>query len=263
MSWTLLKGTLYQRRTGLIWYSVGLASYAAMMAWFYEYLAKVDIESYLKMFPKGFIEFFAGSAISMSTFGGFVSAEFMGFMWVLIAGAAIMTYAVKAISGEIGGQTMELLLTQPLSRSALVLTRIVGMLVVDALIVVATVVPMWLVVLWRGYEGIHFGALAGVAFLLLAAVGGVTLAASSASRSAARPAGIVGGLLGVMWMTHALRDLADWADSLEVVNLFRYWEPARLMNEGTTMASAWWVLGAIAVVSCAVAVVIFARRDVT
>jgi len=40
-----------------------------------------------------------------------------------------------------------------------------------------------------------------------------------------------------------------WAEALEVVNIFKYWQPADLVEHGTMPTEAWWVLGGIALVS--------------
>lgn len=56
---------------------------------------------------------------------------------------------------------------------------------------------------------------------------------------------------------------SSWAEKLEVVNIFKYWRPAELIEKGTMPTEAWFVLGGVAVVTLVASVFVFARRDVT
>ena len=65
-----------------------------------------------------------------------------------------------------------------------------------------------------------------------------------------------------MWILHFMAAQAEWAKQLEVVNLFRYWKPAELVENGSMPAEAWWVLAGVALVSLVASVIVFSRRDV-
>ncbi|MFA5844328.1 MAG: ABC transporter permease subunit [Coriobacteriia bacterium] len=265
MSWTLLRGTLHQRRWGLFWYCVGLATYGGYMAYFYPSIAKVDLDQFLKAIPSELYRFMAGSSVSFNTFGGFLATEYTGFMWVLIAGAAIIAYAARTFGGEVEAGTMELLLSMPVSRVSLAFTRIVGLVVVDAAVVASSFVPIWLVARDQRVEftPAHLWVLGGVGFLLMLLLGAFALAVSSVTRGSGVSAGVTGGVVAAMWLMHFLRDVADWADVFEPVNIFKYWDPARLVEKGTAAPETWWVLAVSSVVLMAVSVVAFSRRDVT
>ncbi len=264
MSWHLFKTTLYQRRTALLWYSVGLAFYSAFIVWYFPYMSQADLKELISSMPKELLAFFSGRSLSIFTFGGFLAIEYLGFMWILIASAAVMTFALKSYAGEIAAGTMELLLAQPISRRAVAVSRSAALAVYVIVLVLATVVPIQLTAEAYdiAYEAGHLWLFAGVGTLLLLAIGGVAMLAAAASRESGKPAGVLGGILGVMWLLHVLAENADWANALEPANIFRYWDPGTIIDAGTVESSVWWVLTGIAVVSLVASAVVFSRRDV-
>lgn len=264
MSWHVLKSTLYQRRTALLWYAVGLVSYSVMIVWYFPSLSKVNLEELLTSFPPEMLDFFAGSAVDMGTFGGYLAVEYLGFMWVLIMAAAAITFATKCLSGEVAAGTMELVLSQPVGRRTIVITRWVAMAAYLFVLMLATTVPIWLTAhaLDIAVDAGNIVLLTVVGFLLSLAIGSLAFALSSVSSESGRPAGIVGGVLGAMWVVSFMSENAKWAEALNPVNLFHYWEPARLLEEGTASAGAWWFFGALSVIGLVAAVLGFAKRDI-
>jgi ABC-2 type transport system permease protein len=264
MAWTLFTRTLYQRRTALLWYSLGLITYSAFIVWYFPYMQTANVQQYLESFPEELIQAFAGSAVNMSSIGGFLATEYLGLIWVAIVAAAVITFATKSLSSEVAGGTMELLLAQPVPRSVLVAVRWLAMAVYSAILVISTTVPIYLTALWRDVT-VDVGRLvllSAVGFLLTMATGGVAYALAALFKESGRPAGIVAGILVAMWLLSFMAANLEWAKSLNPLNLFHYWEPARMLDKGTASASAWIVYGVTAVITPVIAAIIFARRDV-
>jgi hypothetical protein len=65
-----------------------------------------------------------------------------------------------------------------------------------------------------------------------------------------------------MWLLSFMAANLEWAKALNAVNLFHYWEPARMLDKGTAAASAWVVYGVLAVAGPVIAAAVFSRRDV-
>lgn len=265
MNWTLFRATLHQRRTAMLWYAIGLVSYSVFIVAYYPTMQKIDITAYMANFPKELVAFFAGSLTELTTIGGYLATEYLGFIWVLIIAAAGITFATKALSSEIDAGTMELLMSQPLSRRTLVSTRAMALAFFLAVQLLATTVPIWLTarVVDVKVDAGNLAILAVGGFLMALALSGVAFLFSSASRESGKPAAIVGGVLGVMWILHFMATNSTWAEKLEVVNIFKYWRPAELIEEGTMPTEAWFVLGGVAIITLVASVFVFARRDVT
>ncbi len=262
MSLNLYFGTLRQRRVGLFWFAAGLVAYSWMMVWYWPLLG----DEYLKLvetMPPELLAAFVGSEVDLGTLGGFFQGEYLGLMWIAIVSSAMIAYSSKAIAGEIAVGTMELLLAQPISRLRFVLTRAAGLVTYAAALAVASFAPIQL--LGPSYDinlpvrTIALLYASGSLFML--AVGGFAFMLSAAMRDGSRPAAITGSLIGVMWVLQAISQLADFAKDLETVNLLKYWQPGVLINKGSVPDQTWWVYGGVAIVSLAVAVVVFMRRD--
>lgn len=263
MSLNLLLGTLRQRGQALFWFAFTLVAYGWMMVWYWPLMG----ESYSKIIesmPPEFIQAFAGADVDLTTLGGFMQTEYLGIMWIGIVASALILFASKMVSSEIGSGTMELLLTQPISRIRFIITRILALLACVGVLSVATVAPIQL--LGPGYDidlpAKTYLLLYATSILFMTAIGGFAFLVSAASRDGGKPAAITGGLLGVMWVLHAIAGLADFADSLEPFNLLKYWQPANLIDKGTVLTESWWVLGAVGVVTLTASVIVFMRRDV-
>ena len=264
MIWTLLRSALYQRRTALLWFAVSLVTYSVLITWYFPLIEQINFTQYIEAFPEEMLQAFAGSVIDMNTFGGFMATEYLGLIWVLIAGSAAIAFACKSLSSEVGAGTMEVVLSQPVPRRTLVLVRWLGMVVYLTVLVLATTVPIYLTALWQdiSVDAGNLVLFSGAALLLALAIGGLAFAFASVSSDSARPASIVGGLLGVMWVLSFLAGQMKWAEALNPVNLFHYWNPAKMLNDGAVSGGMWLVYGVVAVAGLVFALVAFGRRDV-
>lgn len=262
-SLNLFLGTLRQRWLSLFWFVFTLVAYGWMMAWYWPLMGE-SYSELIESMPPELIQAFAGADVDLATLGGFMQTEYLGIMWIGIVGSALILFSAKAIAGEIGAGTMELLLSQPISRMKLVLVRIAALFTWVIVLALATVAPIQVFgpaydidLPMRRYVLLY---LAAIVFML--AVGGIAFLVSAATRDGGKPAAVTGGLLGVMWVIHAIAGLADFAEALEPFNLLKYWQPATIIDKGTVAPETWWVLGSVAVVSLAASVFVFLRRDV-
>jgi len=178
--------------------------------------------------------------------------------------AAGIMFATKSFSSEIDAGTMEFLLAQPLSRRTLATTRVVALTVFLALLVASTVLPIQLTAasLDLTYDTGNLWLFGAVGLLLSLGISGIATLAACASRESGNPAGIVGGVLGLVWILHVLSANAEWPKRLEVVNLFKYWDSATIIDKGTVVGSAWLLLGGVALATLVTSVFVFSRRDV-
>lgn len=263
MSWNLFLGTMKQRRSALLWYSVTLVCYSWMMVWYWPLMGE-EYQKLVETMPPELMKAFAGGDVDMGTLGGFFQVEYLGLMWMGIVASAVILYASKAIAGEVSTGTMELLLTQPISRVRFVFTRIAAFAVFVFGLSAATFVPI--VVLGPTYEielsSEVFWLLFATGSLFMLAVGGIAFMLSAMMRDGGKPAAITGGLFGAMWILHAMSALADFADAFEPFNLVKYWQPADLINDAVVAPETWWVYGGVALVTLTVSVFAFVRRDV-
>ncbi len=234
------------------------------MVWFWPQFGDIGYDDLISSMPPELIALMGSSGADLGTLGGYFETEYLGLMWMLIVSSAVILYAMKAVAGEVSAGTMELTLAQPVSRMSLIVTRIAGLVVVSAALVVATIAPIQL--LGPGYDidisARAYALLYGVGMLFVLAVGGIALALSAGARESGKPTAIVGGLLGGMWIMHVLAEVSDLASWFEPLNLLKYWRPADIINEGAVTPEVWWVYAGVVAATFAIAVVRFVRRDV-
>ena len=264
MSWTLLRATFHQRRSSIFWYCFSLVLYSWMMVWFWDRMGGPYLEDMIKNYPAEVLALFGGNEVSFATMGGFFQIEYLGLMWLIIIGSAVVLFAVKAFASEINGGTMELVLAQPISRTKVAVTRVVAFMGYALLLNVATFVPIQLLGPTYGVElsdGI-FWTVFGLGMLFTLAIGGIAMLLSSMFRDGAKPAAIAAAVLLSFWIADMVANVSEAAEFFDPVNLVTYWQPGKIINGTEMSAEAWWVYGAVAVVTLMGSVVIFSRRDV-
>lgn len=106
--------------------------------------------------------------------------------------------------------------------------------------------------------------LASIAALLcFLAVGGVALLVSSCVRAGGRAVGWASAFLLISYALDYLAQVWSIAEPLGPLSVFRYLDPAAILGRGTIGAEDVAVLGGLAAVTIAVALVLVGRRDLT
>ena len=263
MSRTLFRATLHQHRTSMFWFAVGLVSYAWMMTWFYPTIGE-EYGKLIETFPPELLAIFGGSEVPFASLGGYFQTEYLGIMWILIVSAAVIIYASRSFAGEIAAGTMEFVLSHPVSRVQVALTRVAVLVVYAVVLAAASFVP--LEVFGPAYD-INLGwdvlwVLMAFGVLFILAVGGFAMMLSAIFKGSGRPGAIAAGVLGTLWIADLLSGASEIAGALDPANIIAYWQPGLIINGGEVAAEAWWLYGAIAAVTLVASVVIFTRRDV-
>jgi len=202
--------------------------------------------------------------------GGFGPAELLAFGWnhpiALAVGAAVaIVLASRAVAGEIEAGTLELVLSQPLSRGRYFAGQVVfaaaGLAVVSAAGGLAT----WLGQKVYGLSALGIGTLALVAanfFLLQAAWFGVTLAFSVFGREAGR-VGMAGFLIALLsYLAQVIAEMWPKAAFLRPYSPNSSYDPRVILKTGAIPLRSAAVLAGIAVAGLAFAFWRFQKRDI-
>jgi ABC-2 type transport system permease protein len=127
-----------------------------MMVGAYESIvADMDIDQLLESYPDFVTDMFAKSITSFGEFGGFITAEFIQWVWYLIIPAYLAMFCSGSVAGEVEQKTADILLSYPVSRKRFVAEKYL-----------ATLVPIGLITL-MGFAAIAVGTAAfGISFEL-------------------------------------------------------------------------------------------------
>ena len=262
MNVSLLTSALHRFRIPLLWYSVGLLFYGAIIVSIWP-LIDTDLYREVLATLTPVLEAMGGPTVTMGTLGGYLATESFGIFWILICSSALILYASRAIAGSVATGTVELTLAQPVSRAEFFVTRIVVLVIVDAVVVIASFIP--LVIMGPAFDLVipfdRFLMLCGVAFLFLLTIGMFTFMVSAFTRTSGHPAGIVGGILALMWMLSFAQYFMDWLTFMKPYNILTYWTPASIVDAGTFDPRMWFMYCSVIIVSAGIAYIGFLRRD--
>jgi ABC-2 type transport system permease protein len=201
----------------------------------------------------------------MRTFGGFMSVEVFSYMGIVL-GAYIAFLTASFVAGEIEQKSSELMLSLPVSRIYVILSRFATLLPIIVAIVVAMLLA---VVLGANFIGesvdtirFGYGMLFTAGFLL--AVGGGSMLLSALMSDGKKAAFGSIGILLAMFLVENIGSMVTSIDWARKLSLFHYAKVADFIANPTATIN-WGNLGillAVAVVFLALAVIVYQRRDI-
>lgn len=249
------------RRRGLIGWSTGLALFAAMMLAVYPTVRDDStFDDLLAEYPEGIRALFGGD-VSITSGGGFLSAELLSVLPILVSIMAIGA-AASLLAGDEEKGLIALILASPLRRRR-VITEVAAMTVITVLI------PMLVtaVVILGGGPSVRLdlavsktlGACVAVAvFALLHGMVTLTVAAATGRKSRATAVSAV--LLVAGYLAEIVGAIAGWAEPIQAASPYHYLIASQPAVEGLAVGATIIVLLASAAFGVA-SVLLFERRD--
>jgi len=91
-----------QKKMGIVIFSLFVFLFGLMMVGAYESIvADMDIDQLLESYPDFVTDMFAKSITSFGEFGGFITAEFIQWVWYLIIPAYLAMFCSGSVAGEV------------------------------------------------------------------------------------------------------------------------------------------------------------------
>ena len=222
-----------------------------------------DFDEVLANLPDG-LTAFLGEGLASFSAASIVGSRLFGTIALVIFIGFAVSRGARAIAGEEAEGTMELLVTQPISRTAIAVDKAVAAYGTLALLVLAQMV---LLLLLMPVAGLDFavanvvGASAGI-YLLASMFGSVAFAVGAATGrrglAVAAGAGVAGGLFFLGGLGQLIEALSPFA---EVSPFVRYDGVAALTDGAPPGTLA--VFAALTIALTALGVWAFGRRDLT
>jgi ABC-2 type transport system permease protein len=265
MNWTVLKASLQLRRASLAWYAVGITAYGWMIVAIFPLIKSsgyFDIVG--EVWSDDLLAAFGASGLGFGTIGGFLGIEYLSLIWVFIVGAAVIMFIAGALGGSVDDGTMEVTLSQPVSRVSVAFTSYLGMAVYGIVLNFVTVATIYLPSLLHGVDV----PLDGMALLFVAGtlvtltIGSFAFLLSAMSTGRGRTIGVSFGVLVMMYLADVLANLAEEVDWLSHFTMFTYWKPASVIDDLSLPLETWLVFGIATVALFAAGMYAFQRRDV-
>jgi beta-exotoxin I transport system permease protein len=261
---TAFRLDLRRSRTLIISVAIVTAAYAGFISIFYTNVAEnaAQFEQLLEAYPKELLVAFGLSEGSFADPAIFLSGYLYNFLWPLVAAIVAITLGTRVASDANRG-FLDVVLSTRLPRIrhlvASIGTQIVGLVVVAVAMFLGIFVGDLLIEpsfpeTWVALSMVHavaFGAaIAGPATLLAVVL-----------LDRGRAAGIAAGVLVVMYLFNVVAALAPDVDWLARLSVFHYFDLHGLLATGDYPVEDSLLLGAVAVIAWALALVAFRRRD--
>ncbi|MDX1436221.1 MAG: ABC transporter permease subunit [Anaerolineales bacterium] len=259
--WAEFKHALRRLRGQIIGWSIGLAIYSFLMASLYDSIQSIEgFEEMIQNYPPELMAFF-GEMMEITTPKGYLDTYFFTYMPIIIGIFALMVGA-RLLAGDEEKGILDLVLAQPISRTALVIGRYTAFLLATVIILAVS----WLSwVVPAGNTGLDLTAIEFfLPFLPLFAVlvlfGSFALLLSMLLPSARMAGFITGGLLVANWLLLGLSNINDSLESLVRFTPLNYYQSGQAISD---MNWAWFagLLGVSALFFLA-SWLLFRRRDI-
>jgi beta-exotoxin I transport system permease protein len=255
--------TIYDRRHGLLWWSVGigLLTLAVLSVW---PSVRDEYQKLVQSYPQGLLALFGIDKGGVGSATGYLQAELFGLMVPLTLIAYMIAAGSAATAGERDKGTLEFLLSQPVSRTRVLLEKGLGIGTALATITIAFAVV--LVVFARLFE-LHVAAPKLLAatisvFLLALLFGAVALLAGSATGHRALAAGIASAAAVAAFLLNSLAALVEGLKRFRPLSPFWWYGGHDPLQHGLEPLHVVLLITGIILFTTA-AVVVFQRRDLT
>lgn len=255
----VLSGVMRDQRRSLVLWSIALTAVATLYISVYPAIGGDEMAAMVETIPEGMATAFGYDDIGSAA--GYLSSTVYGLLGpVLLLVFAIAT-GTRLVAGQEEDGTLELECASPISRSRLLLERMVALWCnVAVLIAVLTGVTLALVFAFDldVAVGNVFAGSTGLLLLVLG-FGTIGLAVGAATGRRAIGLGVAAGLAVVAFMLDAIGPTIDAAWMTAVSPFSWYLEDSPLRNGFDVQGLA--LLAAVPVVAAAIAFAGFTRRD--
>lgn len=260
---TALRLELRRGRLLVLWVGLVGAVYAGVITAFYPTIID-NAEAFAEMlefYPKELMAAF-GITTTLADPGTFVNSYVFQFMWPIVAALGAIFLATRlAADADTGFLDLPLSTRLPRPRylTAAILAQIIGLAALTTMTIGAVVLVDQFI---EPDFDVGRLVLAGVhAFLMAAAIAGVTTALSVALLDRGRAGGIVAAILILMYLLNVIAQLSPDVRDLGRLSAFRYFDLKGVIDTGAYPVGDSLVFLAFALGGWLLAFVLFRRRD--
>lgn len=256
--------SLWERRRNLMWWSLGIVTLVAVTVAFYPSVrdSAADFRRMMEQIPEGLRALFIGNVSDITSPVGYLNSQLFASNGPILLLVFAIGAGSRAVAGEEERHTLDLLLSNPVTRRTVVLQKWAATVVELAILCGI----LWGATIASGPPfdlGVPQGDLAAaIGMLYLFVLGMATVALAVGCRTGRRGVAIgVGSAVAVAsFLLSSLAPLSDVTEPLQKASPFYYASGATPIVNGFDAADA-SVLAAIVVVALAAAVWTFGRRD--
>ncbi len=267
MSGTLIAKVLKMHTSAIASYSGASFFYSLLVVVLFQQFMvqhKSFFDQYLSIVPKGLLRVFNAGG-DLTSFGGFVGAEYLSFIWVVVVVAFVIPFTSGALAKELEQGTLELVLAYPIGRVRFFLSKVAALVIGILLIVGATLLGLWVGALTQHLyvSAASYAAVGALAVAFALAIAGYGFLFSALASERAQAAGWATALTLVFYAINFAAQNWNQLKGLRPLTIFNYYSPEDAINLSRLDSGALLVLIGLAVVTTAAAAGIFRARDLS
>lgn len=262
--YAIVRTELWQRRFSIIWWSLGITAFIAINLAFYPSFKdqSQQLAESFNQIPESAMALFSDTGDFFSPVG-YLSSQVFYLMLPLLLGILAISLGSSLLAKEEKEGTLELLLSRPISRSALMSGKLIaGLIIVLITNSVAAIITTGLAKIVDIEIGSLEIILASFASALLAISFG-SIAFVFTAFGKARIASVAFATLFALggYIISSLTDIASWLKWPAKIFPFTYYMPAEILQGTYNWANTLFIIGVIA--ACLFgSYLVFAKRDI-
>lgn len=202
--------------------------------------------------------------LAMTGLPGYLSLGFTHPIYIVMSGAAVISFTARVLAGEMASGAIQLPLSRSISRTAVYLSSVIGAAVVAALVAVAGPLGMLAGLVYAqpgDFPLVHLWPMTLVCFALLWAIAGLSLLFSALASSSGR---VVGWALGLLLFSYFVDYFAGVWEPLRAIlflSLFEYFSPTTTLVNGVAEPRSVATLLLTGAIAFFAGLIAFTRRD--
>ena len=256
--------SLRDQGKGLLWWSLGVGGYVALMMLFYPTVRNSAdlINSYMEVWPDAFKTAFMGQFQDLASPAGFLTT----YMLSMIGPMLFLIYSIglgsDAIAGEEDRGTLDLLLANPVSRGQVLLHKFAALTAATTVLTAVYGVTLAAGAAAVAMDVNYGGLLAAIVSTLLLSVclGALALATAAASGSKGLGGGVAAAVGVAAYVVNAFAPMVEGLQPYQKLSLFYLYLGNDPLTNGLSLTHA-SALVVVTAVFVAGGVYLFNRRD--
>lgn len=267
MSPALVRFILHAQQRSLGLFALGLLVYGTLIVLLFPgpQAAAVPAED-VEAMPRALrVAMGVSNPAVLGTIGGWVAAQYLQVVWVGILSAFVIGFSSAAIAREVESGTLGLLLAAPLSRTAILFSKVAVLALALLGLVAATLVGLAVGGLLGGVAVPleRFLGVAVLGFVFFFAIGAYSMLLSTLANDRGTALGLSVGITALFYLANFLALYWPQAAMLRYVSLFSFYRPLELVQSGAVPWSDVLVLTGQATAYLLMAASVMRDRDFT
>jgi ABC-2 type transport system permease protein len=250
----------------LIYIIAAIAFLSMYVGLFPSFSSQMDsMKEMLKSYPESFLKAFGFDINNFTTLEGFLATEEYSLMWPILSLFMVIGFAGAALAGEIEKGTMEILLSQPISRLKIYFSRYIAgllMIIVYVGVTIYAIIPLAnmfnVSYVSGGYTKLFY-----LGLMFMTAVFSFAYMLSAIFSDRGKVYFITGGMLVLMYVANILSAIKDSLENLKFASFFYYYSPSKALVYHEIDKWSFWVFAGVTIVCLIIGAIIYSRRDIT